>query len=80
MAEQGVGAWQQPITREDLRDELKHYASSAEVQEMKAELTREFRDKMDSHLRWYISLQLAGLGVVATTVAAVVGAITLANS
>ena len=58
---------EQPITRTELREELRHYASKADLSDLKADLTVRM-----------IAIQFGGYVVVAAIVSAVVAILKLA--
>ena len=61
-----------PITHEDLRAELQHYATKADLSGLETRLTKQVGDletrlvrEMTVHLRWMIGLYIVGVASIA---------------
>ena len=54
-----------PITRSELREELKHYATKEDLANLKAELKGELGNLKFDLIKWIVVLQFTGLGAVA---------------
>lgn len=54
-----------PITRSELREELKHYATKEDMANLKAELKGDLGNLKFDLIKWIVVLQFTGLGAVA---------------
>ncbi len=54
-----------PITRSELREELKHYATKEDLANLKAELKGDLGNLKFDLIKWIVVLQFTGLGAVA---------------
>ncbi len=54
-----------PITRSELREELKHYATKEDLANLKAEIKGDLGNLKFDLIKWIVVLQFMGLGAVA---------------
>ena len=54
-----------PITRSELREELKHYATKEDLANLKAEIKGDLGNLKFDLIKWIVVLQFTGLGAVA---------------
>ena len=54
-----------PITRSELREELKHYATEEDLANLKAEIKGDLGNLKFDLIKWIVVLQFMGLGAVA---------------
>ena len=61
-----------PITRSELREELQHYATKADLADLKAELTRDIGELETRLVKWIVGVQIGGLAALAAIATAII--------